>query len=323
MADSRQKKTRIYVLFGTTQKEKKAPLRTALPYLVATEAKVDIRKMFPGPGTTKAGKGLNNLCILSTVINWVFTQLDKLSGYSMPNNIVDAWLNISDVGQEDDVILIGCSRGGFSAQILAQVVSHYGYIEGDSHLRGIDIRKGIVKGTPRNGKIKALYALDPVGTMGFPPLTPPKLLGFCSKRWSGAISRARVILMFDERNPCYKPNIEQMNNERLEQIWFSGKHSDAWGPSFLSLNVLAYVIKDLKKCGITVNEDAVLNAVKQWPPAAFCDPCDPEPSTRLFRFRRRLRNDGEFGQRAHWTLQGEPETPEKELRDKFRNVRAA
>jgi len=203
-------------------------------------------------------------------------------------------------------------------------VDHHGYIEGDDHTRQIDIHKGIVEGQPRNGKIKALYALDPVGTMGFPPLTPPKLLKFCSNQWSGAISRARVILMFDERNPCYKPNIYQVNNERLEQIWFKGKHSDAWGPSFLSLNVLAYVIQDLRQCDITVDEDAVRDAVKQWPPAAFREPRDSEPSTGLFRSRRKLPIDSKFGQRAHWTLQGEcVDQPEWELRDRFRDIRVA
>ena len=53
--------------------------------------------------------------------------------------------------------------------------------------------------------LRALYALDPVGTNG--TQTPPKLLGFPSNRLARAVKHARVILMFGERRVPFQPNI--------------------------------------------------------------------------------------------------------------------
>jgi hypothetical protein len=37
------------------------------------------------------------------------------------------------------------------------------------------------------------------------------------------------------------------------QVWFSGCHSDAWGPSHLAKNVLAFVARDLLQSGLHIS----------------------------------------------------------------------
>ena len=39
------------------------------------------------------------------------------------------------------------------------------------------------------------------------------------------------------------------------QVWFDGEHSDAWGPSRLFENVLAYILNDMRSDEVAIDED--------------------------------------------------------------------
>jgi len=103
----------------------------------------------------------------------------------------------------------------------AQIVERFGYASTDYRETEKKIRKGAVDGQPdlpEKRRIKALYALDPVGTNG--TQTPPIFLGFSSNRLADTVERARVILMFGECRVPFKPNIYRVwhDSADLKQI---------------------------------------------------------------------------------------------------------
>lgn len=132
--------------------------------------------------------------------------------------------------------------------------------------------------------VHALYALDPVGSCGITLQTPPTVFGFHSNHLAGAVKRARVILMFGERCIGFRPNIYSSLEARLQQIWFDGSHGDAWGPSILSLHVLAYILSDLQSNEFSIKYNELCRSLHHW---LLDAPYSRPPPLRAVEFHER------------------------------------
>lgn len=124
--------------------------------------------------------------------------------------------------------------------------------------------------------VKALYALDPVGSLGirraFRSLfggnpTPPEYLGFKPRELPANVEKARVVLMASESRTLYQPNVYDSAPDRdLCQSWFIGVHKDAWGPSPYAIYPLAYILGDVCRDGIQPDfqDDGVKSLLALW-----------------------------------------------------------
>ncbi|KAJ7467448.1 hypothetical protein B0H11DRAFT_1921481 [Mycena galericulata] len=99
------------------------------------------------------------------------------------------------------------------------------------------------------------------------------------------VDHTRVVLMFGERSFGFQPNILQDTDQgSLEQMWFDGSHGDAWGPSLLSLPILAYILSHLEATEVTIDYKCLfvsLQKCKKMPPMA------PPPLPKVFSGPRR------------------------------------
>jgi len=178
---------------------------------------------------------------------------------------------------------MGCSRGGFSAQIFAQIVHDEGYAHyenSDEHndmvVERLQSRTENATPTPTaQARVRALYALDPVGSCGIALQTPSTFFGFNSNHLAGSVDHARVVLMFGERCIGFRPNIYSdppQSQSQLQQTWFHGSHGDAWGPSVLALHVLAYILSDLESNHFHINYKKLWISLQHWVDAPYCQP---------------------------------------------------
>jgi len=224
----------------------------SVPALIRRVVQTQKTQFFDGVGTTqRTSSNLLQRCLYFPHRVWY-----QATGFDMKDKILEAWMS-TEGRQNDDVILMGCSRGGYSAQILAQVVNHYGYPtpgdpESNKHLQ-VRIRKRMLSSTAADVRNISVYALDPVGSHGgF--TTPVQCLGFDSKTLPVGL-RARVILMAGEGRIGFRPNIYDSSSEKLEQVWFDGEHGDAWGLSASFRSVLAYILGDMRSNGVRIKVD--------------------------------------------------------------------
>jgi len=209
-------------------------------------------QFFDGVGTTqRTSSNLLQRCLYFPLRVWY-----KATGFDMKDKILEAWIS-TEGRQNDNVILMGCSRGGYSAQILTQVVNHYGYPtpgdpDSNKHLQ-VCIRKRILLSTAADVRNISVYALDPVGSHGG-LTTPARCLGFESRKLPAGL-RARVILMAGEGRIGFRPNIYDSSSDLLEQVWFDGEHGDAWDLSASFRSILAYILGDMRSNRVRIKVD--------------------------------------------------------------------
>ncbi|KIM81312.1 hypothetical protein PILCRDRAFT_821778 [Piloderma croceum F 1598] len=237
------------------------PDTASIPALIRKVVHTQKTQFFDGVGTTqRTSSNLLQRCFYFPLRVWY-----QATGFDMKDKILEAWIS-TEGRQNDKVILMGCSRGGYSAQILAQVVNHYGYPtpgdpESNKHLQ-VCIRKRILSSTAADVRNISVYALDPVGSHGG-LTTPARCLGFGSKTLPAGL-RARVILMAGEGRIGFRPNIYDSNSNLLEQVWFDGEHGDAWCLSASFRSVLAYILGDMCSNGVRI-KDHLLQPIQHQP----------------------------------------------------------
>jgi|GEM_PF-2683881 len=184
----------------------------------------------------------------------------------------------------DEIFLIGAGRGAYSLQCLAEMISISGLLsveyidciskaytyssltEEARHAQsGQDLRESF---DSRSVRIKFLGCWDTVGAAGAPVKGVQSLSRLWTEYHSGKVSDnvdvACQALALDERNPAYKPHIwtgtKSSNLKKLEQVWFSGKHSNVTGgqrDSGLSDIAFRWLLKEASLEGLLFDFDKI------------------------------------------------------------------
>ena len=220
-----------------------------------------------GSGTSKLGNivegatGRGN----STLLNFIYVLI-VLKGVA--ENIREAYSflchNYTTV--EDEIFLIGFSRGAFTARSIAALINDVGILtkRGLKHLhevydkwqRQVRVCKKSEADQPTtklsdyckelesckmlrpNVRIRVCAVWDTVGSLGVPVLAPfpqpaPRKLAFVNSTLCENIDFAFQALALNERRRHFPPTVWKAlpsgSQQVLEQCWFLGNHSDVGG----------------------------------------------------------------------------------------------
>jgi uncharacterized protein (DUF2235 family) len=218
--------------------------------------------------------------------------LDRLSGGALgkglEENIHDGYrFLIGNYEQNDEIFLFGFSRGAFTARSLAGMIRKCGILRRDvvdkyrdalhlyrgEHHPNDEIptkfrRENCVCGEEAEGvRIKMIGVWDTVGALGIPVrglrgLTRHNYV-FHDTELSGAVEHAYHALAIDERRAPFEPTLwfyKPKENQKVEQVWFCGVHSDVGGgykESGLSDIPLDWMIEKARGAGLSFDEKAM------------------------------------------------------------------
>jgi uncharacterized protein (DUF2235 family) len=192
--------------------------------------------------------------------------------------------------KQDEIILVGFSRGAFAVQCLASLISQTGLLRKNHlyYLRGLftlwayqEVRGGMTKlhkevrgledsGLLQKVRITACAVWDTVSTLGFPTQLPPRPLSFVGKRVPKCVDYAFQALALDETRLKFKPCVwdckeEGGDNTVVSQCWFLGSHGDVGGTEDAALGVvtLLWMIGKLHKfVGVRFDEAEIMKHLK-------------------------------------------------------------
>lgn len=188
--------------------------------------------------------------------------------------------NYNFVERNDEIILVGFSRGAFAAQCLASFISQTGLLQKQHlyYLRGLftlwayqEVTGGSEKlkeETQRlkrvlfETKITACAVWDTVATLGIATQLPPRPLSFVGKQVPKGVLHAFQALALDEERPKFKPTVWQTmeGNTDVSQCWFLGSHGDVGGNADAALGAvtLLWMIGKLQdRVGVAFEEDEI------------------------------------------------------------------
>jgi uncharacterized protein (DUF2235 family) len=175
-------------------------------------------------------------------------------GQGLEKNVEDAYrFLMHNYDEGDEIFLFGFSRGAFTARSTVGMIRNCGLLykthadsfgtayalyrerKPDSHPDGERARE-FVDAYSRKVDVKFIGVWDTVGALGI-PLRGLRYLTyrrhqFHDMKLSGTVKNAYHALAIDERRGAFKPSIwegEAKPGQHVEQVWFSGVHSDIGG----------------------------------------------------------------------------------------------
>jgi uncharacterized protein (DUF2235 family) len=183
------------------------------------------------------------------------TPIEKLIGGAFGaglfQKIKDGYTQIAHLYEQDDpVFLFGFSRGAYTARSIAGMIAICGLPtkDFDSNMvdtafqayRNPDQREALLAQLNQNyaiynAKITMLGVWDTVGSLGIPAIfggVDHLLYGFLDTSLHPDVLNAYQALAIDERRAEFPPTLwtsQPVNGQTLEQIWFTGVHSDVGG----------------------------------------------------------------------------------------------
>jgi uncharacterized protein (DUF2235 family) len=180
-------------------------------------------------------------------------------GVGLSANVLDAYLFLVDNYTDgDELWLFGFSRGAYTARSVAGLVRNCGILRRENRDRvheayalyraRAESPRGTASTLFRNAyayqpRVRFIGVWDTVGALGIPE-PPTHLLRIpfklASRRWafhdtdlSTHVDAAFHALAIDEQREAFKPTLwtqqEGAGDQRLEQVWFPGVHSDVGG----------------------------------------------------------------------------------------------
>jgi uncharacterized protein (DUF2235 family) len=184
----------------------------------------------------------------------------------------------------DEIFLFGFSRGAFTARSTAGFIRNSGilhrrfenripqayalYRDRTTHPRGTEAQ--LFRRTySLESRIRCIGVWDTVGALGV-PLTGLPLVDAVNKRWqfhdttlSTTVDNAFHALAIDEKRRPFEPTLWQQQSDagdqRLEQVWFAGVHSDVGGgypEGGLADIALLWMVDRAESCGLAFRPDA-------------------------------------------------------------------
>lgn len=216
-----------------------------------------------------------------------------LFGWGLSSHVLDAYRFIVEQFEDgDELYLFGFSRGAFTARSMAGLIGNCGVLRREyigkidaayklyrrrddaSHPRAIEAEL-FRKSFSWEPTITFLGVWDTVGALGIPggiPWLPVTWLQFLNRPWSfhdtklsRRVEHAYHAVAIDEHRPQFAPTLweqqeggEQFGiNQQMEQVWFSGVHSNIGGgyqDSGLSDIAFLWMKQKAEACGLAFQD---------------------------------------------------------------------
>ena len=184
--------------------------------------------------------------------------LGGVFGYGLSRNVRDAYRFVVENYEEgDELFFFGFSRGAFTARSAVGLIRNAGILRRenaarideayalyrDRVVRPSDVESQLFRRSySTESRIAFIGVWDTVGALGV-PLGEVPVLKRISRKWtfhdtklSSTVDAAYQALAIDEQRGPFRPAIwepqpdsEKQENQTVEQVWFSGVHSDVGG----------------------------------------------------------------------------------------------
>jgi uncharacterized protein (DUF2235 family) len=187
----------------------------------------------------------------------------------------------------DELFFFGFSRGAFTARSTAGFVRNCGILRREhsdrvdeayelyrsknstSHPRSLEATL-FRRSYSHETRIRFIGVWDTVGALGI-PLDGLRLVNLFNRRWqfhdtelSTTVDAAFQALAIDERRGPFRPTLwkqqtDASDDQRVEQVWFAGVHSDVGGgyPDHgLSDLPLVWMVERARSCGLAFQPDS-------------------------------------------------------------------
>ena len=208
-------------------------------------------------------------------------------GFGLSRNVRDTYRFLVQAFEPgDELFFFGFSRGAFTARSTVGFVRNCGILRRE-HAGRVDeaytlYRSRRSRKSPRSieaqlfrrsysyeTRIRFIGVWDTVGALGI-PLNGLPLVNLLNRRWqfhdtdlSTTVDAAFQALAIDEKRRPFQPTIwkQQANavDQRLEQVWFAGDHSDVGGgypdPALAEI-ALRWMVDRASACGLEFQADA-------------------------------------------------------------------
>ena len=172
----------------------------------------------------------------------------------------------------DKVFLVGYSRGAYAARSLSGLIDRVGLLK-TAHIDKVEDAYSVYRRSQRREanefkrrfsdaiEIEAIAVWDTVGSLGIPLKSfqglNRHLWQFHDTKLASNVRNGFHALAIDEHRPDFKPTLwsPNSNQQRIEQRWFAGSHSDIGGGRAESgLSALSYqwMVSELSKLGLSI-----------------------------------------------------------------------
>ena len=245
-------------------------------------------------------------------------------GYGLSRNVQDTYRFVAENYQPgDELFFLGFSRGAFTARSAVGLVRNSGVLK-PQHLDRLDEAYALYRSRtahPRGveatlfrrswsweSRIRFIGVWDTVGALGIPALGIPLARPWArlvNRRWafhdtelSSHVDNAFQALAIDEQRQPFVATLWQPQpgavGQRVEQVWFSGVHSDVGGgysDASLADVPLLWMADRARSCGLGFEGDAFRGRVTlaQGPAGADIavgpDPLGPMHDSRTGTYR--------------------------------------
>jgi len=220
------------------------------------------------------GKGVGSGNFLDRVFGGAF-------GDGLETNVKDAYrFLVQNYAEDDEIYLLGFSRGAFTARSLAGLIRCSGLVRKENaghiteaykvyrekHDLGADKPSAIAFRAKysRQVRIKFIGVFDTVGALGVPIGTLLRRAtiqehGFHDTTLSSYVDNAFHALAIDEGRYTFEPSLWKSTprpGQRLEQRWFAGAHSNVGGgydEHGLSDYTLRWMAERAVECGLAMH----------------------------------------------------------------------
>ena len=211
-------------------------------------------------------------------------------GFGLSRNVRDAYgFLVQNFEPGDELFFFGFSRGAFTARSTVGLIRNCGILrrkhadlvdkayafyrsrKSTTHPRSMEAQL-FRRSYSHETSIRFIGVWDTVGALGI-PLSGLRLVNLINRRWqfhdtalSAIVDAAFQALAIDEKRAPFQPAIwappaTKAAHQRLEQVWFSGVHSDVGGgyqdPALAEI-ALVWMVDRARDCGLAFDPNAFL-----------------------------------------------------------------
>jgi uncharacterized protein (DUF2235 family) len=185
---------------------------------------------------------------VGAVSNFILKLVEGAAGIGLRQKVKDGYTKIAHVyGPGDQIFIVGFSRGAYTARALAGMIAACGLptqnfsndlvntaFEAYEHRsQRTEILQSLSKCSMAEAKINMVGVWDTVGSVGLAAVLGgvDPIDDFLDTNLHPNVLNAYHALAIDEKRPQFQPTLWNVASpgQTLEQVWFSGYHSDVGG----------------------------------------------------------------------------------------------